>query len=76
MDRFTGLPVLDQYDVYQKLMDYWDEVMQDDVYLIATDSWIEAAKPREIIQDKQVKETPDLVIKKNKYKIDLIPHRR
>ena len=73
LDRFTGLPLLDPYDVYQKLMDYWDEVMQDDVYLIAADSWIEAAKPREVIQDKQMKETPDLVIKKNRYKMDLIP---
>ena len=73
LDRFIGLPLLDAYDVYQKLMDYWDEVMQDDVYLIAADGWIEAAKPREVIQDKQVKETPDLVIKKNRYKMDLIP---
>ena len=73
MDRFTGLPLLDPYDVYQKLMDYWDEVMQDDVYLIAADGWIEAAKPREVIQNKQMKETPDLVIKKNRYKMDLIP---
>ncbi|MDE0690430.1 MAG: type I restriction-modification system subunit M [Candidatus Poribacteria bacterium] len=73
LDRFTGLPLLDPYDVYQKLMDYWDEVMQDDVYLIAADGWVEAAKPREVIQDRQVKETPDLVIKKNKYKMDLIP---
>ena len=47
--------------------------MQDDVYLIAADGWIEAAKPREVIQDKQMKETPDLVIKKNRYKMDLIP---
>ena len=73
MDRFTGLPLLDSYDVYQKLMDYWDEVMQDDVYLIAADGWVEAAKPREVIQDRQMKETPDLVIKKNRYKMDLIP---
>ena len=73
LDRFTGLPLLDPYDVYQKLMDYLDEVMQDDVYLIAADGWIEAAKPREVIQDKQMKETPDLVIKKNRYKMDLIP---
>jgi len=71
--RFTGLSLLDPYDVYQKLMDYWDEVMQDDVYLIAADGWVEAAKPREVIQDRQVKETPDLVIKKKKYKMDLIP---
>ena len=73
LDRFTDLPLLDPYDVYQKLMDYWDEVMQDDVYLIAADGWVEAAKPREVIQDRQLKETPDLVIKKNKYKMDLIP---
>ena len=73
LNRFIGLPLLDAYDVYQKLMDYWDETMQDDVYLIAADGWMEAAKPREVIQDKQMKETPDLVIKKNKYKMDLIP---
>ena len=73
LTRFSGLPLLDRYDVYQKLMDYWDEVMQDDVYLIAADGWVEAAKPREVIQGKQVKETPDLVIKKLKYKMDLIP---
>ena len=73
LERFTGLPLLDAYDVYQKLMDYWDEVMQDDVYLIAADGWGKAAKPRNIIQDKQMKETPDLVIKKKKYKMDLIP---
>ena len=73
LTRFNDLPLLDRYDVYQKLMDYWDEVMQDDVYLIAADGWVAAAKPRDIIQDKQVKETPDLVIKKNKYKMDLIP---
>ena len=75
LERFTDLPLLEPYDVYQKLMDYWDETMQDDVYLIAADGWVDAAKPRGIIEDKQakVKETPDLVIKKNKYKMDLIP---
>lgn len=47
--------------------------MQDDVYLIAAEGWIEVAKPREVIQDRQVKEIPDLVIKKKRYKMDLIP---
>ncbi len=75
LNHFTDLPLLEQYDAYQKLMDYWDEVMQDDVYLIAAEGWVEASKPRSIIEDKQskVKETPDLVIKKSKYKMDLIP---
>ena len=71
--RFADLPLLDPYDVYQRLMDYWDEVMQDDVYLITTDGWVKASQPRDIIQDKNLKETPDLTIKKKKYKMDLIP---
>ena len=71
--KFADLPLLDRYDVYQKLMDYWDEVMQDDVYLITTDGWVDAAKPRDLIQNKNLKETPDLTIKKKKYKMDLIP---
>jgi len=72
---FAGLPLLSRYDVYQRVMDYWAEVMQDDVYLIAADGWIEAAKPRGIIEDKQkkIKETPDLTIKRRKFKMDLVP---
>ena len=73
LTQFNDLPLLDPYDVYQKLMDYWDDVMQDDVYLIVAAGWIDAAKPREPNQDKKVKETPDLTINRKKYKMDLIP---
>ena len=75
LTRFADLPLLERYDVYQRLMDYWDELMQDDVYLIAIDGWLEAAKPRSIIEDKEkkIRETPDLTIKRKKYKMDLIP---
>jgi len=75
LSHFAGLPLIDRYDVYQRLMDYWAEVMQDDVYLIAADGWVEAAKPRGIVEDKErkIKETPDLVIKRRKYKMDLVP---
>ena len=71
--QFDNLPLLDPYDVYQKLMDYWDEVMQDDVYLITAGSWLKASQPRDLIQNRDLKETPDLTIKKKKYKMDLIP---
>jgi len=73
--RFGDLPLLSRYDVYQRMMDYWTDVMQDDVYLIAADGWSEAAKPRGIIDDKErkIKETPDLTIGRKKYKMDLIP---
>ena len=42
LELFDDLPLLDRYDVYQRLMDYWDETMQDDVYLIAAEGWVEA----------------------------------
>ncbi len=73
--RFDDFPLLDRYGVYQRLMDYWADVMQDDVYLIAADGWLEAAKPRSVVEDKDKKimETPDLAIGRKKYKMDLIP---
>jgi type I restriction enzyme M protein len=37
---FKAAPLLDAYDVYQHLMDYWAETMQDDAYLIAADGWV------------------------------------
>ena len=75
LDRFNGLPLLDPYSVYQRLMDIWIETMQDDVYLIASVGWRKAAEPYRVIQDpkKKIKETPDLIIGRRKYKMDLIP---
>ena len=37
---FRRAPLLDAYDVYQHLMDYWAGTMQDDAYLIAADGWV------------------------------------
>ena len=34
LKAFSNVPLLDKYDVYQVLMEYWDETMQDDVYAI------------------------------------------
>ncbi len=39
LSRYENQPLIDKYDVYQHLMDYWDTMMQDDVYLIAADGW-------------------------------------
>jgi type I restriction enzyme M protein len=38
--HYVGKPLIDSYDVYQHLMEYWAETMQDDCYLIATDGWV------------------------------------
>jgi type I restriction enzyme M protein len=49
--------------------------MQDDVYMIVSDGWREAAKPRLIIEGKEKKNTekPDFTVGKMKYKAELIP---
>jgi len=77
--RFKDAPLLDEYDVYEQLMTYWHDVMHDDVFLVMHEGWMEAAKPRKTIEDKERKlsEPPDLVIGSGrgaaKYKMDLIP---
>ncbi|MFB9259798.1 type I restriction-modification system subunit M [Dietzia aerolata] len=77
--RFKPIPLLDEYDVYEQLMTYWHDTMHDDVYLVMADGWLNAAKPRKTIEDKERKlsETPDLVVgsgrSATKYKTDLIP---
>ena len=76
---FKTAPLLDAYDIYQHLMDYWAEVMQDDCYLIADTGWKDGAAPREIIQikDKNNKlvwpEKEDFKKGKRRFKSDLIP---
>ena len=36
---YSGKALMDKYDVYQHLMNYWNEVMQDDCYQISADGW-------------------------------------
>jgi type I restriction enzyme M protein len=40
LTAFDAAPLLDAYDVYQHLMDYWLETMQDDVWMISLDGWL------------------------------------
>ena len=39
LERFSLLPLLDPYDIYQLFMDYWNDVLQDDLYLITSEGW-------------------------------------
>jgi type I restriction enzyme M protein len=73
--RFAEADLLDKYDIYQLLMDYWADTMQDDVYVLVQDGWAAGNVLRELAARKgeKLKETPDLVIGKQKYKADLIP---
>jgi type I restriction enzyme M protein len=76
---FKAAPLLDAYDIYQHLMDYWAETMQDDCYLIASDGWVKGAQPREIVQvkDKNNKlvwpEPHDYLKDRRRFKSDVVP---
>jgi type I restriction enzyme M protein len=64
LKQYEGRPLVDAYNVYQHLMDYWAEVMQDDAYLIAAEGW--KAKTTRIIDPKTKRDkgwTCDLVPK-------------
>ena len=37
--NFAQVPLLDKYDVYEVLMEYWAETMQDDVYAVCYDGY-------------------------------------
>ncbi|MDD1523456.1 MULTISPECIES: type I restriction-modification system subunit M [Bradyrhizobium] len=64
--HYAGEPLIDKYDVYQHLMDYWAETMQDDCYVIALDGW--RAEPQRVVEkDKKGKE------KDKGWTCDLIP---
>ncbi len=39
LQAFQDNPLIDAYDMYQHLMTYWNETMQDDVYSIRLDGW-------------------------------------
>ncbi|RZL65964.1 MAG: SAM-dependent DNA methyltransferase [Variovorax sp.] len=55
--RFQDVPLVDAYDVYQHLMDYWTQTLQDDVYLIAADGWV--AKTQRILETDKKGKTKD-----------------
>jgi len=63
---FQAAPLLDAYDIYQHLMDYWAETMQDDAYLIAADGWM--AKTARILETDKKGKTRD-----KGWTCDLIP---
>ena len=75
LESYSHNSLLSKYDIYQILMDYWAESMQDDVYVLVQDGWPAGKVLRELVVNKgeKLKETPDLTIGKAKYKAELIP---
>jgi type I restriction enzyme M protein len=54
LSTFENKALLENYNVYQHLMNYWSATMQDDCYLINADGW-KAEPYRIIVENKQGK---------------------
>jgi type I restriction enzyme M protein len=39
LGSFADQHLIDTYEIYQRLMNYWEETMQDDAHIITTDGW-------------------------------------
>jgi len=54
LQQYHNKPLISQYDMYQHLMNFWNEIMQDDCYIISADGW-KAETYRIIVENKQKK---------------------
>ncbi|MCQ2942995.1 type I restriction-modification system subunit M [Helicobacter pylori] len=79
LKKFEKVGILDKYGVYQLFKDYYNEVLQDDWFLLSFNGFISAKELRKLnpLKDKNKKanylEEPDFIIQKTYYKSDLIP---
>jgi type I restriction enzyme M protein len=70
LKHYEARPLIDAYDIYQHLMNYWDEVIQDDAYLIAADGW--KAETARVIESKKGRDGKEKVKDKG-WICDLVP---
>lgn len=66
LSTYHNKALIDKYNMYQLLLSYWNETMQDDCYLISADGWI--AAPYRIYKENKKKEKVDIG-----WACDLIP---
>lgn len=64
--HYQGRPLVDAYAIYQHLLDYWAQAMQDDAWQLAAEGWL--AKPHRLVEkDKKGKQ------KDRGWACDLVP---
>jgi type I restriction enzyme M protein len=54
MELYSDKSLIDKYDIYQHLMDYWNDTMQDDCYIISANEW-KAETYRILVENKHNK---------------------
>ena len=63
LEAFSNLELIEKYDVYQHLMSYWEETMQDDVYILAENGWNAQIIPKKNKKGKEIGWDSDLIPK-------------
>jgi type I restriction enzyme M protein len=66
------LALVDPYSIYQNLMSYWNSVLQDDAFLIASVGWLDAAQLHSVVD---AVNGVDVTAGKTKFRSDLLPAR-
>ena len=64
LKSYKNKALINPYDIYQHLMDYWNDILKDDSFLIKEDGWVATLTP---LKDKKGK------IKKGEFESELIP---
>ncbi|MDC1527129.1 N-6 DNA methylase [Planktomarina temperata] len=75
---FDAAPLIDKYEAYQRIMTYWAERMQDDVFVITGEGWKAATEVREARKKMDGKKTKwledaDIMAGKVRLVADVIP---
>ena len=55
LHSYKDKALINPYDIYQHLMDYWNETLKDDTYLILMDGWVAELTPLKNTRGKIVK---------------------
>jgi type I restriction enzyme M protein len=71
LNSFKDEPLIDAYAIYQGFMEYWDETLKDDVYMIVELGWLQSAKLEKVIP--KSKERIDVYFNKDKFHSETLP---
>jgi len=71
LGSYVDRDLIDKYDIYQYLMTYWNETMQDDCYIISLDGWV--ANIHRVIEEKKDKKGNVIKETDKGWDCDLVP---
>lgn len=69
--HYRGQPLTDAYAVYQHLLDYWNQAMQDDAWSISAEGW--KAEPYRVVEEKKNKDGEVIRVIDKGWACDLVP---